>query len=228
MKPDPLIIALDFDSAREASQLVSTLGDAAGFYKVGMELFAAAGMDYVRNLVDGGKQVFLDMKYYDIGETVRRAVAVAARSGATFLTVHAVGQVMRAAVEGRGDSKLKLLAITVLTSLDQKDLKDMGHDGTVSDLVARRVRQAVEAGVDGVVASPLEARTIRQIAGPDAILVTPGVRSAGADKGDQKRVATPAEAIRDGSSHLVIGRQVTRAADPVAALAAIRGEIAGV
>jgi orotidine-5'-phosphate decarboxylase len=122
---------------------------------------------------------------------------------------------------------LKLLAITVLTSLDQKDLQEMGHEGTVSDLVARRVRQATDAGVDGVVASPLEARTIRQIAGPDAILVTPGVRSAGADKGDQKRVATPAEAIRDGASHLVIGRQVTRAVDPVGALAAIRNEIAG-
>jgi orotidine-5'-phosphate decarboxylase len=228
MKTDPLIIALDFDSAREADQLVSTLGDAAGFYKVGMELFAAAGMDYVRNLLDGGKQVFLDMKYYDIGETVRRAVAVAAKSGATFLTVHAIGQVMRAAVEGRGDSKMKLLAISVLTSLDQKDLQEMGHEGTVRELVARRVRQAVEAGMDGVVASPLEARTIRQIAGPDAILVTPGVRSAGADKGDQKRVATPAQAIRDGASHLVIGRQVTRAGDPVAALAAIRREIAGV
>ena len=229
MNSDQLIIALDFESAREASELVTTLGDAAGFYKVGMELFAVAGMDYVRCLVDSGKQVFLDMKYYDIGETVRRAVAVAAKSGATFLTVHAVGQVMRAAVEGRGDSPLKLLAITVLTSLDQQDLLEMGHDCTVSELVARRVRQAMEAGVEGVVvASPLEARAIREIAGPGAILVTPGVRSAGAAKGDQKRVATPAQAIRDGASHLVIGRQVTRAADPVAALAAIRAETAGV
>lgn len=228
MNSDQLIIALDFESAREASELVTTLGDAAGFYKVGMELFAVAGMDYVRCLVDSGKQVFLDMKYYDIGETVRRAVAVAAKSGATFLTVHAVGQVMRAAVEGRGDSPLKLLAITVLTSLDQQDLQEMGHDCTVSELVARRVRQAMEAGVEGVVASPLEARAIREIAGPGAILVTPGVRSAGAAKGDQKRVATPAQAIRDGASHLVIGRQVTRAADPVAALAAIRAETAAV
>ena len=228
MNSDQLIIALDFESAREASELVTTLGDAAGFYKVGMELFAVAGMDYVRCLVDSGKQVFLDMKYYDIGETVRRAVAVAAKSGATFLTVHAVGQVMRAAVEGRGDSPLKLLAITVLTSLDQQDLQEMGHDCTVSELVARRVRQAMEAGVEGVVASPLEARAIREIAGPGAILVTPGVRSAGAAKGDQKRVATPAQAIRDGASHLVIGRQVMRAADPVAALAAIRAETAAV
>jgi orotidine-5'-phosphate decarboxylase len=226
MNNDPIIIALDFDSAQEADRLVSALGSSAGFYKVGMELFAAAGMDYVRRLVDSGKQVFLDMKYYDIGETVKRAVAVAAKSGATFLTVHGVGQVMRAAVEGRGDSNMKLLAITVLTSLDQKDVHEMGHECTVSELVARRVRQAMACGMEGVVASPLEARSIREIAGPKAILVTPGVRSAGAAQGDQKRVATPAQAIRDGASHLVIGRQVTRAANPVAALAAIRDEIA--
>jgi orotidine-5'-phosphate decarboxylase len=226
MKNDPLIIALDFDSARDAEQLVSALGDTAGFYKVGMELFAAAGMDYVRALVDSGKQVFLDMKYYDIGETVRRAVAVAAKSGATFLTVHGVGQVMRAAVQGRGDSPMKLLAITVLTSLDQKDLSEMGHECTVSELVARRVRQAMECGVEGVVASAREARSIRGMAGPEAIVVTPGVRSTGADRGDQKRVATPAEALRDGASYLVIGRQVTRAKDPAAALAGIRDEIA--
>ena len=195
---DPLIFALDFESAREADSLVNALGDSAGFYKVGMELYAATGMDYVRSLTDRGKRVFLDMKYYDIGETVRRAVSVAAKSGATFLTVHAVGQVMRAAMEGRGDSDLKLLAVTVLTSLDDKDLKEMG---------------------------PLEASAIRKIAGQDAILVTPGVRSRGAAAGDQKRVATPAEALRDGASYLVIGRQVTRSADPVAALAAIRAEI---
>jgi orotidine-5'-phosphate decarboxylase len=226
MNPDPVIIALDFDSAQKANQMVSTLGDTAGFYKVGMELFAAAGMDYVRSLVDEGKKVFLDMKYYDIGETVRRAVAVAGKSGATFLSIHAVGQVMRAAMEGRGDSRMKLLAVTVLTSLDQQDVKEMGHECTMTDLIARRVRQAMEAGVEGVVASPLEARSVREIAGPGAVLVTPGVRSAGAAKGDQKRVATPAQAVRDGASHVVIGRQVTRATDPVAALAAIREEIA--
>lgn len=223
---DPLIVALDVDSRAEADALVSALGDSAGFYKVGMELYAVCGMDYVRSLVDRGKKVFLDMKYYDIGETVRRAVAVAAKSGATFLTVHAVGQVMRAAVEGRGDSELKLLAVTVLTSLDQKDLEEMGHTGTISELVARRVLQAQAAGIDGLVASPLEAAAIRGLAGPEMILVTPGVRSAGAAKGDQKRVATPAEALRDGADYLVIGRQVTRAADPAAAMAQIRAEIA--
>jgi orotidine-5'-phosphate decarboxylase len=222
----PVIIALDFDSPQQADRLVADLGTSADFYKVGIELFAAAGMNYVRKLVDQGKRVFLDLKYYDIGETVRRAVAVAAKSGATFLTVHAIGQVMRAAVEGRGDSEMKLLAVTVLTSFDQVDLEQMGHVCTVSELVAKRVRQAMAAGIEGIVGSPLEAVAIRQVAGPDAILVTPGVRSAGAARGDQKRVATPAEAISDGADYIVIGRQVTRAADPLAALTAIHRELA--
>jgi orotidine-5'-phosphate decarboxylase len=227
MKPDPIIIALDFDSAQEAAALVSALGETATFYKVGMELFAAAGMDYVRCLVESGKRVFLDLKYYDIGETVRRAVAVASRSGASFLTVHAVGQVMRAAVEGRGESPMKLLAVTVLTSFDQRDLEEMGHSQPVSELVGRRVRQAMEAGVEGLVASPLEAANIRALAGPEAILVTPGVRSAGAAQGDQKRMATPAEALASGADYIVIGRQITRAADPTAALHSIREELSG-
>jgi orotidine-5'-phosphate decarboxylase len=190
-----------------------------------MELFAAAGIEYVRCLVDRGKRVFLDMKYYDIGETVRRAVAVAATSGATFLTVHAVPQVMHAAVDGRGDSELQLLAVTVLTSLDDADLYEMGHYATVSELVERRVKQAADAGFDGIVGSPVEARAIRQAAGPDVILVTPGVRSLTTGKGDQKRVATPAEAVRDGADYIVVGRQVTRAADPAAALAEIHAEL---
>lgn len=222
---DPLIVALDFDSAREADALVGKLGDSAGFYKVGMELFAAAGPDYVRSLTSRGNRVFLDLKYYDIGETVRRAVAAAAKTGAAFLTVHAIPQVMRAAMEGRGDTSLKLLAVTVLTSLDDSDLQGMGHSCTVSQLVASRVTQARQIGIDGIVASPLEARAIRHLAGPEAILVTPGVRSRGAAQGDQKRVATPAEAIRDGADYLVIGRQVTRASDPAAALAGIREEL---
>lgn len=222
---DPVIIALDFDSAQEADTLVSALGDAAGFYKVGMELFAAAGADYVRSLADRGKRVFLDLKYYDIGETVRRAVAVVAKSGAAFLTIHAVGQVMRAAVEGRGHSELKLLAVTVLTSFDQQDVSDLGHPYTVTELVAMRVKEAIASGMDGLVASPLEARAIRQIAGPEAILITPGVRSQGASPGDQKRVATPAEAVCAGADFIVIGRQITRADDPVAALESIHQEL---
>lgn len=226
MTSDPVIIALDFDNPAEADRLVSSLGASAGFYKVGIELYAAAGMDYVRKLAGKGKRVFLDLKYYDIAETVRRAVAVVAKSGATFLTVHAVDQVMRAAVEGRGDSTLKLLAVTVLTSFDQLDVEKMGHTCSVSDLVAKRVRQAMHAGIEGIVGSPLEAVAIRQEAGPDAILVTPGVRSTGAARGDQKRVATPADAIRDGADYIVVGRQVTRAVDPAAALAAIHEELA--
>jgi orotidine-5'-phosphate decarboxylase len=222
---DPLIIALDFDSARGADALVDALGNTARFYKVGMELFTAAGPDYIRSLTARGKRVFLDMKFYDIGETVKRAVSAAAKTGAAFLTVHAVGQVMRAAIEGRGDTPLKLLAVTVLTSFDDSDVRDMGHHCAASELVARRVVQARQIGIDGIVASPLEARAIRELAGPGAILVTPGVRSRGAEQGDQKRVATPAEAIRDGADYMVIGRQVTRAADPVAALGAVREEL---
>ncbi|MCC6862835.1 MAG: orotidine-5'-phosphate decarboxylase [Bryobacterales bacterium] len=227
MTHNPLIIALDFESAAEARALVDRLGDSAGFYKVGMELYAAAGMQFVRELLDRGKDVFLDMKFYDIGETVRRAVAQVARTGVRFLTVHGSGPVMRAAVEGRAAGPLKLLAVTVLTSFDEEDLRDLGYPCAVSDLVALRVRKAMQSGIDGLVASPLEAAQIRALAGPEAILVTPGVRSAGAGRGDQKRVATPAEAMRAGASYLVIGRQVTRAADPPAEVARILAEIAG-
>jgi orotidine-5'-phosphate decarboxylase len=221
MSNDPVIIALDFDSAHAADKLVASLAGSQNFYKVGMELYAAAGMDYVRSLVDRGKRVFLDLKYYDIGETVKRAVAVAARSGAEFLTVHGVGQVMRAAIEGRGDSPMKLLAVTVLTSFDQQDVRELGYECSLADLVGQRVRLAMRVGADGIVGSPLEARAIRAEAGPAAILVTPGVRSRGVAAGDQKRVATPAEAVREGADYVVVGREVTRAADPAAALAAI-------
>ncbi|MBI3470832.1 MAG: orotidine-5'-phosphate decarboxylase [Candidatus Solibacter usitatus] len=213
---NPLIVALDVDSAAEARSLVARLGPHAPCYKVGMELYAAAGMDVVRELLEEGKDVFLDMKFYDIGETVKRAVAQVARTGVKFLTVHGSGAVMRAAVEGRGDSPLRLLAVTVLTSFDQRDLADLGYPCPVADLVALRVRNAMAAGMDGLVASPLEAASIRAAVGPRTILVTPGVRSAHASRGDQKRVATPAEALRDGADYVVIGRQITRAADPAA------------
>lgn len=222
-----IIIALDVESAAEARSLVTRLGDSVSFYKVGMELYAAAGMEFVRQLVGQDKHVFLDMKFYDIGETVKRAVAQVARSGVRFLTVHGSGAVMRAAVAGRGDSQLKLLAVTVLTSFDESDLADLGYSCPVRDLVALRVRKAMEAGIDGLVCSPLEAAEVRRLAGPKAILVTPGVRSAGAGKGDQKRVATPAEALRDGANYLVIGRQVTRAEDPRAEVLKICDEIRG-
>ena len=223
---DPLIVALDFESAAEAHELVHRLGPHASFYKVGLELYAAAGMEFVRELIASGNRVFLDLKLYDIGETVKRAVARVAHSGATFLTIHGSSAIMRAAVEGRGASPLKLLAITVLTSFDESDLRDLGYNCSVRELVSLRVRNALECGLDGIVASPLEAVTIRVQAGRDLLLVTPGVRSHGAASGDQKRVATPAEAIRDGADYLVIGRQVTRSEDPAAALQAIRSEIA--
>jgi orotidine-5'-phosphate decarboxylase len=228
MKNDPVIIALDCDSAREADHLVAALGASVAFYKVGMELFAVAGMSYVQSLADRGKRVFLDMKYYDIGETVKRTVRIAASFGAEFLSIHGVGQVMRAAIEGRGDSGLKLLAVTVLTSFGRDDIKELGYDCTVDDLVAQRVRLAMQNGVDGIIGSAVEARSIRRLAGPDAILVTPGVRSRGAAANDQKRVATPGEAVRDGADYVVVGREVTRAIDPAAALAAIREELATV
>ena len=224
-KHDPLIVALDVESAAEARALVEKLTPEVGFFKVGMELYAASGMEFVRELAGQGHNVFLDMKFYDIGETVRRAVAQIARTGVKFLTVHGSQEVMRAAVEGRGVSRLQLLAITVLTSFDQADLADLGYPCPVADLVALRVRNAAAAGVDGVVASPLEARAIRELAGPEMLLVTPGVRSPDADTGDQKRIATPVEAVRDGADYLVIGRQVTRAKDPLQAVREIRKEL---
>jgi orotidine-5'-phosphate decarboxylase len=226
MKSNPLIVALDVESAGEARVMVARLGSSVGFYKVGMELYAAAGMAVVHELLDQGKQVFLDLKLYDIPETVKRAVAVISRTPVSLLTVHAVTSVMRAAAEGRGNTGLKLLAVSVLTSFGPEDLESLGYSCPVSELVATRSRQAVEAGVDGIVCSPLEVAAVRRIAGPGKILVTPGVRSAGSAKGDQKRVATPAEAVRDGADYLVIGRQITRAPDPAAEARRVLEEIA--
>jgi orotidine-5'-phosphate decarboxylase len=223
---NPLIVALDFESAAHARMLVDELGSEVSFYKVGMELYAAEGMAFAQELIRRGKDVFLDLKLYDIGETVKRAVARVADSGVRFLTVHGSSAIMRAAIAGRADSPMKLLAITVLTSFDQNDLADLGYTCNVADLVDLRVKKAVAAGIDGIVCSPLEAARVRALAGPERILVTPGVRSHSADSGDQKRVATPAEAIRAGASYLVIGRQVTRAPKPLDEVRRILGEIA--
>ena len=225
MTDKPVIVALDVESAAEARDLVRHIGPHVSIYKVGMELYCAAGMDYVRELLEQGKEVFLDLKFYDIAETVKRAVAQVARSGARFLTIHASGAVMRAAVEGRGSSRLQLLAVTVLTSFDRKDLDELGYSCEVSELVSLLGQRAVECGVDGIVTSALEVASIRALAGPEAILVTPGVRSAGAGKGDQKRVATPAEALRAGADYVVMGRQITRAVDPAAEVARVLEEI---
>jgi orotidine-5'-phosphate decarboxylase len=222
---DPLIVALDVESAAAARALVDRLGPACRFYKVGLELYAAAGPEFVRQLRDEGHDVFLDLKLHDIGETVKRATAQVAQWGVRFLTVHAEPQVLRAAQAGKGHSPLQILGVTVLTSLDNADLAAMGFRHTVPELVDLRVRHIVEAGVDGVVCSPLEVSRVRQLGGPQRILVTPGVRSPGADPGDQKRVTTPAEALRSGANYLVIGRQVTRASDPRRTLEAIREEL---
>jgi orotidine-5'-phosphate decarboxylase len=226
LKHNPIIVALDVESAEEARALVGKLRGHVRFYKVGMELYAAAGMSIVRELIDQGMDVFLDLKLYDIPETVKRAVAQVAKLPVRLLTVHAVPSVMRAGAEGRGGAGLKLLGVTVLTSFSREDLVDLGYSCDVSELVATRTRQSMEAGMDGLVSSPLEVAAVRRIAGPQAILVTPGVRSAGSAKGDQKRVATPAEAIRDGANYLVMGRQITRAADPAAEAERVLEEIA--
>jgi orotidine-5'-phosphate decarboxylase len=225
---NPIIVALDFDSTTAALELVDRLGPAADFYKVGFELYAAGGMEFVSQLASFRKKVFLDLKLYDIGETVKRATRKIFQSEAvTFLTVHGSRRVMAAAAEGREGSKAKLLGVTVLTSFDEEDLRDLGYPVPVSELVELRVKKAAESGMDGIVCSAREVRRVRDVAGADMTLVTPGVRSAGSASGDQKRVATPAEAIGDGADYLVIGRQVTRASDPRAAYEEVLAEARG-
>ncbi len=226
MKYNPIIVALDVPTGAEALTLVDRIGDAVDFYKVGLELFTAEGPEIVRQLVSRDKKVFVDLKMYDISETVKRAAARVAALGASLMTVHASPQVIRAACQGASGSQLKVLAVTVLTSFDQGDLSDLGIIGkTVAQQVEWLAAKAVEAQTDGLVCSPLEVARIREIAGPDKVLVTPGVRSQGADPGDQKRVSTPADAMRQGSSYLVIGREITRAADPAQAANSIRQQL---
>lgn len=225
MNANPLIIALDVESSAQGRDLVERLGRSVKFYKVGMELYASAGPEFISELIDSGNDVFLDLKFYDIGETVRRATAQVAKRGVRFLTIHGSRAVMEAAVEGRGNSGLQLLGVTVLTSFDQSDLQQLGYSCSVTDLVTLRVQNAINAGVDGIVCSPLEVARVRELTGPGPILVTPGVRSPGTDNGDQKRVATPREAISAGATWLVVGRQVTRAANPEAEVEKILMEL---
>lgn len=214
-------------SATEALRLIETIRPAVNFFKVGMELYAAAGREFVAQLTSLGANVFLDLKLYDIAETVQRSTRQICKQGpVSFLTVHGSGAIMRAAVEGRGEGSTKLLGVTVLTSFDQQDLADLGYPATVSELVELRVRKAVESRIDGVVCSPVDVARVREIGGPNLIIVAPGVRSAGAALGDQKRVGTPAQAIRDGADYLVIGRQVTRAVDPAEECSKVLDEIA--
>jgi orotidine-5'-phosphate decarboxylase len=222
---DRLIVALDVETVEAARALVSTLGDAVSFYKIGMELAYGGGLTLAQDLKDAGKRVFIDLKLHDIGATVERATRQIARMGMDFLTIHAYPQTMAAARAGAGD--LKLLAVTVMTSYDDADLAEAGYAYGVADLVARRAAQARAAGIDGLILSPLELAAIRPVVGPDMLLVTPGVRPAGADAGDQKRIMTPAQAVAASADHIVVGRPITRAADPRAAAEEIVAEIAG-
>ncbi len=225
---DRLIVALDAPDASEAERLVAELGDNVRFYKIGMELAYGGGLGLAPKFAAAGKKVFVDLKLHDIPNTVERATAQIARLGAYFLTVHAYPQTMRAAAAGAKGSQLKLLAVTVLTSCDDADLAEAGYAMGVRALVARRAAQAQAAGIDGLVASASEASMLRAAVGDSLLLVTPGIRPAGAAVGDQKRVATPAQAIADGADYLVVGRPVTSAADPRAAAQQIVAEIAAV
>ncbi|HKW86339.1 MAG TPA: orotidine-5'-phosphate decarboxylase [Nitrospiraceae bacterium] len=226
---DRLILALDVPSANEAERLLSLVEERIRFVKIGLELFTAAGPEVVRRALAQGKRVFLDLKFLDIEETIRRATAQVAELGAEFLTVHANRKALLAAVEGRrasgGESRLKLLAVTVLTNFDAGDLRDMGIQWSVADLVAARARLAVEAGCDGVVASGEEPAAIRQKVGDKLLIVTPGIRPAGKGVDEHARVTTPTQAIKAGADYLVVGRPIRDASDPRAAVEAIVSEM---
>jgi orotidine-5'-phosphate decarboxylase len=223
---DRLIVALDLPGVAAAEAMVARLGDSVTFYKIGYQLAYAGGLPLVRRLAGAGKKVFADLKLHDIGNTVARGVESVAALGATFLTVHAYPQTMKAAVEGRAGSGLKILAVTVLTSYDDDDLYAAGYRLGVSEMVEARAQQAQVLGIDGLVCSPEEAASLRRIVGHRMALVTPGIRPAGADVGDQKRIMTPARAIAAGADYLVVGRPVLEASDPKAAADAIVAEIA--
>jgi orotidine-5'-phosphate decarboxylase len=229
-KADPrLILPLDLPSRADAEAMVERLGDSILFYKIGLQLLAGGGMEMAKDLKRRGRKVFLDWKLHDIGATVERATAAIVATGSCdFLTVHAEPQVMAAAVRGRaGAVGAKILGVTVLTSLAQADLPLIGYEQTLESLVERRVRQALEAGVDGVIVSPREAAMARRVGGPGFLVVTPGVRPAWAKADDQARAATPAEALAAGASHVVCGRPITAANAPRAAAFTIAGEMAG-
>ena len=223
---DRLIVALDVQHVSDAEALIARIGDSVGVYKVGLQLMLGGGVELAERLAGESKRVFLDAKLLDIDNTVAKAVENAVRMDVSLLTVHAYPKAMRAAVAARGDAPLWLLGVTVLTSMNDADFAAAGYAGTVRDRVLARASDAKAAGMDGVVASPEEAAVIREAVGPDVVLVTPGIRPAGSDKGDQKRSATPAAAIRAGADYLVVGRPILSATDPRAAAEAIVDEIA--
>lgn len=221
-----LIVALDVSSASAAQALVQRIGDAAGIYKVGLQLFTAEGPDFVRDLVRSGRRVFLDLKLHDIPNTVSHAVKSAVDLGVHMLTVHASGgsAMLRAATEAAG-GKLNVLAVTVLTSLNDEDMDEIGISGRVSDQALRMAALAQTVGCQGIVSSPREALLIRKSLGEDFAIVTPGIRPAGAESNDQQRIATPASAIENGASHIVVGRPITAAPDPAQAARSIISEM---
>lgn len=225
---DRLIVALDVSTEADARRVVAAVGDAASTFKVGKQLFTAEGPGLVRDLVVSGRKVFLDLKYHDIPNTVAGAVREAARLGAAMLTVHASGgsKMLRAAVEAAGNGGPLVLAVTVLTSLGNEDLQEIGVSGRVMDQVLRLAALAENSGCGGVVASPQEVQAIRRSLGTGFVIVAPGVRPAGTDADDQARVATPGMAIRSGATHIVVGRPIIAAGDPSAAARDIVNEIA--
>jgi orotidine-5'-phosphate decarboxylase len=221
-----LIVALDVSTAREAAELVQRIGDAAGYYKVGLQLFTAEGPNFVRELIRSGRKVFLDLKLHDIPNTVAHATTQARELGASLLTVHSSGgtAMLRAAAEAAGD-RLRLLAVTILTSMNDEDVQEIGMSGRVLDQALRLAALARAAGIRGVVSSPKEAAQLRKSLGEGFAIVTPGVRPRGSAVNDQQRVATPGEAVAAGASHVVVGRPITNASDPAVAAAAILEEI---
>ena len=228
MGDDRLIVALDVPNALAGEQLAQTLGDAVSFYKIGLGMLTGGGLALANELKqEHGKRIFLDMKLFDIGATVEAAVRGLAQFDLDFLTVHGDPHVVRAAKEGAAGSQTKILAVTILTSLDRNDLDAcMIQSGDIPDLVQTRAARAFEAGADGVIASPQEASLIRALPQSDGrLIVTPGVRPTGASLGDQKRVATPASAIESGADHIVVGRPIWKNADPRAAAQAIQTEL---
>jgi orotidine-5'-phosphate decarboxylase len=224
---DRLIVGLDLPTVGEAEAMVARLGETVAFYKIGLQLIFAGGLALAERLAKSGKKIFLDVKLLDIDNTVEGAVANIARMGMTFVTIHAYPKAMRAAAAARGDGPLKLLGVTVLTSMDNADLSAAGYAGKVEDLVIKRARDAAIAGMDGIVCSPVEVAKVRAVVGPEIALVTPGIRPAGASSGDQKRVTTPADAIQAGADYLVVARPILKATDPRVAAEAIQAEIAG-
>lgn len=220
-----LIVGLDVPTVADAEAKVRALGDSVDFYKIGYQLVFAGGLEFARDLARDGKKVFLDMKLLDIDNTVAKGVENIAKMGMSMLTLHAYPKAMRAAVEAAAGSGLCLLGVTVLTSMDTEDLVEAGYNDTPQALVRRRAEQARAAGMGGIVCSAEEAAAVRGIVGPGMAIVTPGIRPAGAEKGDQKRVMTPAEALKAGSSHLVVARPIVNAADPRAAAEAILAEM---